>query len=95
MAVRHATPTNREGRDRRTVSNILYESSCTVCNPDVDPKKRRKMNEMRGVYVGESARSIYERAKEHWADRVGQKEDSHMVKHWLDEHADLQEPPKF
>ena len=26
---------------------------------------------------------------------MSQKEDSNMVKHWLDEHADLQEPPPF
>ena len=53
------------------------------------------MNEVKGVYVGESARSVFERAQEHWSDRMGQKEDSHMVKHWLDEHTDLPEPPPF
>ena len=76
--------------------NIIYESSCTLCNPEVETKKgRKKMNDVKGVYVGESARSMYERAQEHWADRMSQKEDSHMVKHWLDKHADLQEPPPF
>ena len=41
--------------------NILYESSCTLCNPDKD-KKKEKMKDMakkEGVYVGESARSIF------------------------------------
>ena len=56
---------------------------------------KKMMNDVNGVYVGESARSIFERAQEHWADRVGQKEDSHMVKHWLSDHADLPEPPPF
>ena len=83
----------REDCKRR---NILYESSCTVCNPEIEGKKvKKKMNDVNGVYVGESARSIFERAQEHWADRVGQKEDSHMVKHWLSDHADLPEPPPF
>ena len=53
------------------------------------------MNDVRGVYVGESAPSMYERTQEHWADRMSQKEDNHMVKHWLDEPAVSQEPPPF
>ena len=76
--------------------NILYESSCTLCNPEEEnSKKKKKMNDIKGVYVGESACSIFERAQEHWSDRMGQKEDSHMVKHWIDEHTDLSEPPPF
>ena len=35
-----------------------------------------------GIYVGESARSIYERASEHKRDAEDNSEDSHMVKHW-------------
>ena len=79
--------------------NIMYESYCTVCNPE--EAKRGKMDEItflkagRGIYVGESARSLYERTKEHMADRVGLKEESHQVKHWLTEHRELQEPPPF
>ena len=45
--------------------------------------------------MGESGRSIYERAGEHWADRQKLSEDSHMVKHWADSHGELQEPPQF
>ena len=39
--------------------------------------------------------SIFERAGEHWTDRLNQKEDSHMIKHWVNDHADMPEPPKF
>ena len=48
--------------------NILYESYCTLCNPDLEDKKvmrKKKMTEVSGVYVGESGRSIHERAGEH------------------------------
>ena len=49
----------------------------------------------KGIYVGESSRSLYERAKEHVADREGGKEDSHQLKHWLTSHQDQEEPPAF
>ena len=48
-----------------------------------------------GIYVGESSRSLYGRAKEHLSDREGWKEESHQVKHWITEHPELQEPPRF
>ena len=47
------------------------------------------------VYVGETSRSIYERAKEHGADAVAGHEDSHMHKHWVLDHAEERERPKF
>ena len=49
----------------------------------------------RGVYVGESSCSIYERAKEYVADREKQAEDSHQIKHWITSHEELLAPPKF
>ena len=55
----------------------------------------KEMNSKQGVYVGESARSIFERAKEHQADEEGRKEDSHRIKHWLSSHQELKSPPKF
>ena len=48
-----------------------------------------------GVYVGESSRSMYERSKEHQKDRDDNFEESHQVKHWLLDHPELREPPKF
>ena len=77
----------------------MYESYCTVCNPM--EVKRGKTDEItflkegKGVYVGESSRSLYERTREHVADRVAHKEDSHQIKHWILDHGDLQEPPVF
>ena len=48
--------------------NILYESECTICNVGKKDGKE-DLKDGKGVYVGESSRSIYERAKEHVADR--------------------------
>ena len=45
--------------------NILYESSCTICNPNQeegsrksDDDKEETLKGKNGIYVGESARSI-------------------------------------
>ena len=49
----------------------------------------------KGLYIGESSRSLYERTKEHHRDKEGREEDSHQVKHWVLDHPDLPSPPKF
>ena len=49
----------------------------------------------KGIYVGETSKSLYERAREHEADKQKTSEDSHQVKHWLSDHKDLLAPPKF
>ena len=47
------------------------------------------------MYVGESGRSLYERAGEHIADARSRNEDSHMVKHWAASHPEMETAPKF
>ena len=76
--------------------NILYENRCEMCCPK-DGKRNRKLcqEDGKGIYVGESSRSLFERAKEHQADRDANSEDSHQVKHWLLDHPELLAPPKF
>ena len=56
--------------------NILYESSCTQC----------KELGVERVYVGESARSSWERAAEHVSDYAKGETDSHMHKHACTDH---------
>jgi hypothetical protein len=77
--------------------NILYESECMVCAASKPVQKDGKvdMKDGKGVYVGESSRSIYERAKEHDADKEKNSEESHQIKHWLSSHEELLAPPKF
>ena len=48
-----------------------------------------------GVYVGETGRSLNERAGEHFGDAKSMKEDSHMVKHWVGQHPDEETIPEF
>ena len=47
------------------------------------------------MHIGETSRSLYERAKEHQRDRDAKEEYSHQVKHWVLDHPDLPSPPKF
>ena len=65
-----------------------------MCNK-ADQKDGIFPKDGKGIYVGESSRSMYERAKEHEADRQALSEDSHQVKHWLTEHQELLAPPKI
>ena len=71
--------------------NILYESRCVACQEEQErelkstKKKSRKIDsDEKGVYVGESSRSLYERTKEHWNDAVKDAPDNHMRKHWVE-----------
>ena len=50
--------------------------------------------QQRNVYVGETARSLKERASEHIRDGRKWEEDSHMAKHWGEEH-EGEEMPEF
>ena len=47
---------------------IVYESICTKCNPEsIKPGPLKSVNkDVPSVYVGETSRSVYERAEEHW-----------------------------
>jgi hypothetical protein len=54
--------------------NVVYESECTWCNEPGSRKLADKMDlkertEQANLYVGETARSISERAGEHWEGR--------------------------
>ena len=76
--------------------NILYESICQLCNPEEENKRKDgKLSGKDGIYVGESGRSLYERAGEHIKDARGMEEKSHIVKHWATSHPELKSPPKF
>ena len=68
--------------------NIVYESECTICNPG-DSRRvadRERLEDSRAVaslYVGETARSLNERAGEHWEDARSMKDDCHMMENQL------------
>ena len=77
-----------------TRRSVVYESICRKCVPDVT--KPGPVNPL-GVdkpciYVGESSRSIAERAGEHWDAYRARKPDSHIWKHHLVHHEGQGEP---
>ena len=84
--------------------NIVYESVCQLCNPqssreeadhgDVQPSGRDG-GPREGVYIGESSRSLHERAIEHVRDAGAFSVKSHIVKHWMTSHPSLPNPPKM
>ena len=71
--------------------NILYENHCQVCKLDLKDGETESsfLRDGKGKYVGESSRSMYERAKEHQRDRDNKEDDSHQIKHWRLEHPEL------
>ena len=73
--------------------NIIYESICSICNPGA--KKKGPLKTYDGskpsLYVGETARSLMERAKEHLADFGAQSQKSHIWKHQLESHGGSQD----
>ena len=74
--------------------NLVYENICTQCNPSALSKGELKTinPEVPSVYVGETSRSIQERAKEHWDSFRSMDKDSHIFKHWLIHHHAEGEP---
>ena len=77
-----------------TKRSILYESTCLDCNPQGERSVQKTASgvdlmETRpeaSIYVGELASSIHERAAEHWRDYRERREDSHILKHWMNHH---------
>ena len=69
-----------------TRKSLVYENVCALCNKGAGAKgELTQINtNIPSIYVGETSRTIKERAGEHWAAAQGskqQKEGSHMTKH--------------
>ena len=74
------------------VSNVVYESVCSLCD---ERHKADKAKPHQGRYVGETSRTLYERAGEHEALLGKLDVTSFMYKHWAIAHKDLEDPPNF
>ena len=76
--------------------NVTYITSCDICaktnlqSDNADNATDTDTGEA-FKYVGETIRSAYERGVEHQADYKARKEDSHILKHHLKAHPDLEE----
>ena len=76
---------------------IVYESSCTLCYPGgkVDKPEDGMIASGKGIYTGETSRSLWERAGEHMGAASGLDRGSHMVKHWFLDHPGEGSLPTF
>ena len=48
-----------------------------------------------GIYLGETSRSLHERATEHMKDAMDISCKCHVVKHWISDHYELENPQPF
>jgi hypothetical protein len=75
-----------ERRPNCKAQSILYESKCIECNPvqmSSPEEEKEGKKSRRGIYLGESSRSLYERSKEHLKNAEDFSKGSHIVKHWM------------
>ena len=79
--------------------NVVYESKCRICNPDIQPEGRESEGAQPagrdGIYIGETSRSLHERALEHVKEGESFSHKSHIVKHWINTHPELPSPPEM
>ena len=68
----------------------MYESVCRICNP-VSSQKEGKHRVV--VYIGETSHTIHERSMEHVSDARFFSSKSHILKHWMSVHPELNSPP--
>ena len=77
-----------------TKRSLVYENICLKCNPDASKKGELKTlnTTTPSIYVGETSRSLQERAIKHHAALKNKSGDSHMYKLWLLHHPGEKEP---
>ena len=74
----------------------LYWGLLIYCNNFCESEhKQNPGSKHRGVYVGQTYRTLAERAKEHRSALKDFSLSSFMFKHWVIDHNELNEPPKF
>ena len=72
--------------------SVVYLAVCTQCDAKhkLDPSVKHE-----GIYVGESSRTLSERAKEHRESLRRMDSSSFMFKHWLLKHSERESAPDF
>ena len=92
--------TCKQGADKLppcTRRSVVYENSCVECNQGADGEEggagHQGVPQIPSVYVGESSRSLQERAVEHWRAAKSSKQTSHMRVHQEQHHGGRE--PRF
>ena len=87
----------RRNRIAEKETSYMNQNTLTVTLRKKSTRRMERILKTRAfpsIYVGESGRSLHERAKEHWSDFESRSGDSHILKHWLNHHGG-QGTPKF
>ena len=85
-----------ESRQNCKARNVVYETSCNICNPTEEKPSIQKEEKTReGIYIGESSRSLHERSLEHLRDARKFSKKSHIAKHWMLAHPTINIMPTF
>ena len=90
-----ALPAHREEKTCPPAQkNVIYENVCLTCHPEAAGGKEAKAGPdyLPSIYVGETCRSLAERAAEHWQDYRAGAEDSHIYKHQVIHHGGAGSP---
>ena len=85
-----------ESRQNCKARNVVYETSCNICNPiEEKPSIQKEEKTREGIYIGESSRSLHERSLEHLRDARKFSKKSHIAKHWMLAHPTINIMPTF
>ena len=74
------------------VKGVVYAGVCSLCEKEYSEGTNTAH---RGVYIGETARTLSERAGEHRAGYRRMDFKNFMFKHWSNTHCDSDTPPEF
>ena len=74
------------------VKGVVYAGVCMMCDKEHAEKVSINHN---GIYIGETARTLGERAAEHRAGYRRLDSKNFMFKHWSSRHSDSDTPPEF
>ena len=82
-----------KGNSKCRVSNVVYEAKCFEC---LEMLERGDIQERDvGVYVGETSRTLLERALEHVTAADNLDVDNFITKHWASSHRTLESRPRI
>ena len=74
------------------VKGVVYAGVCSLCEKEYS---EGATTDHRGIYIGETARTLSERAGEHRAGYRRMDFKNFMFKHWSNTHYDSDTPPEF
>ena len=74
------------------VKSVVYEGVCNMCE---ETHRLDRSQPHKGKYIGQTARTLYERCDEHVKSYKRMDKSSFMFKHWATCHSDVLDPPVF